>query len=81
MKTFVLTTFKPSGKYYEEGEFTTPDEMCMFEITRHWILDNSGGKCPGLSGSGAEFHWAIYPKGDHDFPKLLMASDEFSRRA
>ena len=77
MLKIVLTYFKPSGKYYTQGEFLT--DFCSF----HTIVDRVNAmqkrlELPGLmEGSGAEFHILIETPdvgdgGPHGVPHLLM---------
>lgn len=57
-----LTAFRQSGKYYAEGRGYFPRDCFAMQghaIIRELILTHNSGKCPGLSGPGADFIWVV----------------------
>jgi hypothetical protein len=68
-----VLTFKSSGKWYAEGQMTMT-QLEYFELTRTRLLLMNEGKCPGLSGPGAEFHIVLIPKDDTMFPRMFPST-------
>lgn len=72
--------FKSSGKYYSAGRaYLDPRFFREWpDDRRKFLLELTGGKYPGLSGTGSELTWVIVPDDDHEngFPILLKPRRE-----
>ena len=65
--------FKPSGKYYSEGEWQVPGDKPMHEIFIEARKKLDDGDTPGLKPGGTRFHCVISAPGHiHDHPMLWI---------
>lgn len=71
--------FKPSGKYYTEGEGnfpSDPKELGRWLFDRQAIRDANKGEMPGLSSGAEEFFVVVVPSEDNEqnnaWPRLLL---------
>ena len=69
-----LTYFRPSGKYYSEGEIHVDGSLELLEIWDHISKLRARGRLPGLiEGAGKEYIISVDAPGHrHEHPRLLM---------
>lgn len=71
---FVVTYFKPSGKYYTEGDFEGRFEFMSdaCDYCRR-IMDDYTKEAPGLSSNGGDFIWLVTSESHPNaYPCLLI---------
>ena len=65
--------FKPSGKYYSDGEWEVPADLPMHEIFFEARKKLNAGDRPGLTPGGTRFHCVVSAPGHiHDHPMLWV---------
>ena len=68
-----LTYFKPSGKYYASGEYTSKKEQ-LFDIHREVAEKNKAGDLPGLMEGSSD--WIVSVRvPHHNHPHLVLPHD------
>ena len=68
--------FKPSGKYYAEGEMVVDDSQPMFRIFEmaHNLVNRR--RCPGLIDNHSQFYAVVEAPGhEHDHPALIIPDE------
>lgn len=70
-----ITYFKPSGKYYSEGEYET-NKIHHFEIIDEIHSMFNSGECPGLTNNSVnmnKFYALIEPQNENlSVPHLII---------
>ncbi len=73
--TVKLQYFKPSGKWYESGEFEVPDTMELYQIWEFVRLKALNGNLPGLANSVTPYEYMItvdVPGHKNEHPHIMM---------
>lgn len=77
----VLQYFRPSGKWYSEGEYQT-EKKGLFEIWEEVREMQDKGNLPGLVPGAREFHISIdVPEHPHRHPHLILLPIDYGEEA
>lgn len=75
-------SFKMSGKWYATGRGVITDAVYTVFSRRERqeaIIALNGGKFPGLSSTGFEFHWVIIPDESsavYNYPLMIVGEPD-----